>query len=517
MPSLFHRPAGRHMHARSASTPAGLGLHSLNTHSNGGGGRSGRSGSGGLNQRHLPKSGAKSAKLQETLIDPLEVYLTVVLGGTPRREKMVFHQEATLLDLQQKIEKAFKIDRDQQRLSCDDVELFGAPTRRIDRMGVGNHATVVVHPTPLELKVVAPLRKVMTFSNTVAIMSVLELKCKIEMVSGVVVTQQRLGYLEQTDLPDSSLLVDHDLVNGATITLTLWDDFTPLYGAVVGGEVSKVVYILMSQDKAHQSTLQDKTAISNIRPIAKGDTQATASWLQGGRTLKREPSEVGWAVLYLSAHFGDVAMVKALLGLGENGGGLSPHGNANRPWPGPGRTPYSATGDPFALPPMSAFRSRVGTGRTPIHAASHQGSLDVINTMLEGGANFLQKDNSGLTPEALAKRSNHYECAEVLALATWQYAMGRFTHKFEEEFGIGADPVALPKYGPFHTFEVAFGRTVPSGSSNLAPIDPHKWLGGGKAGVATGKQGMKIANKATKILATMSKSIGLKPPEVPSC
>ena len=80
----------------------------------------------------------------------------------------------------------------------------------------------------------------------------------------------------------------------------------------------------------------------------------------------------------------------------------------------------------------------------------------------------MHKDNAGCTPEALAKRGNHYECAEALALATWQYAMGRWKSKFEEEFGAGADPVQLPMYGPFHTFEIAFGRTVPAGSSNLA-------------------------------------------------
>ena len=149
------------------------GLHSLMTNVNN---ESARQGGGGM---------------LAALIEPPEVHLTVVLGGTSRREKLTFHQEATLGDLQQRIEKLFKIDRDQQRLSCDDVELFGAPTRRIDRMGVDSNSTVVVHPTPLELKVVAPLRKVMIFTNTVSIMTVLELKCMIEMESGVV----RLGLL----------------------------------------------------------------------------------------------------------------------------------------------------------------------------------------------------------------------------------------------------------------------------------------------------------------------------------
>jgi hypothetical protein len=59
--------------------------------------------------------------------------ITVVLGGTSRRVKMQFTQEATLGDLHQRIEKTFKIDRDQQRLSCDEVRCLRFPTETYTR------------------------------------------------------------------------------------------------------------------------------------------------------------------------------------------------------------------------------------------------------------------------------------------------------------------------------------------------------------------------------------------------
>jgi hypothetical protein len=384
---------------------------------------------------------------------------------------MVLEQEATVGQLQQKVERLFKIDRDQQRLVLEATELTAAaPSRRLERLGVEANSVIMCYPKSLTIRVSLPLRRVMTFTDAVSIMTVLDLKCRIEIESGVVVQQQRLGYLESTDLPDGAMLADHDLVNGATMQLTLWDDFLPLYDSIMTGETSKCVWQLLALDSRTTKNPTGQSALDLLAAVAKE---------KGRPQPARAPSEPGWALLYLAAHLGEEELVHALLELGENGGALCPHGNANRPWPGPGRSPYGR-GNQLALPPPSAFRiEHGGTGRTPCHAAAFRGRVGALKAILDSGSGFLLKDADQMSPEALSKRGNHFECAELLALATWQFAMGRWKSKFQDD-DLGEDVASeeMLVYGPFHSFEVSFGRNVPPGSNMLKPVDPRLWLRG---------------------------------------
>ncbi|XP_078309434.1 uncharacterized protein LOC144617865 [Crassostrea virginica] len=53
-------------------------------------------------------------------------------------------------------------------------------------------------------------------------------------------------------------------------------------------------------------------------------------------------------------------------------------------------------------------------GRTPIHAASEAGYVDVVDKLIEGGADFNQSDISGRTPIHCAIEAGHFDVADLL-------------------------------------------------------------------------------------------------------
>ena len=51
---------------------------------------------------------------------------------------------------------------------------------------------------------------------------------------------------------------------------------------------------------------------------------------------------------------------------------------------------------------MNHEPSIIQDGRTPLHEAAARGSLEVVQMLLDNGADFLVRDNAGETPEGYA-------------------------------------------------------------------------------------------------------------------
>ena len=62
------------------------------------------------------------------------------------------------------------------------------------------------------------------------------------------VVQQRLRYLEISDLDDDSLLTSHDIISGSTVVLHLWDNWADIYGAAMMDDNPKAIWHLLRQD-----------------------------------------------------------------------------------------------------------------------------------------------------------------------------------------------------------------------------------------------------------------------------
>ena len=59
----------------------------------------------------------------------------------------------------------------------------------------------------------------------------------------------------------------------------------------------------------------------------------------------------------------------------------------------------------------------MNNGATPLYAASHQGHLEVVTTLLTANASVNQSDNEGFTPLYAASQKGHNEIVEVLRRA----------------------------------------------------------------------------------------------------
>ncbi|KAK6471671.1 stress response protein NST1-like [Huso huso] len=193
-----------------------------------------------------------------------------------------------------------------------------------------------------------------------------ELKDSLELVAGIPSNLQRLSYLDEGDLPNSSTLCFNDIVPGAVITLRVWhyDGWMRLVKAAVEGDVERL--------KAVGVTAAD-SSFSTPNSLQMNAVQR-AVWV----------SQRASCALYISAHRGHHGAVCFLL---QNGADV---------------------------------RLKTPLGLTALHVAAAWGRSQCIDELLKHGANIFSEDRQEATAMDYAARHGQKTSIRQLHMFKWK-------------------------------------------------------------------------------------------------
>lgn len=194
-------------------------------------------------------------------------------------------------------------------------------------------------------------------------MLVRELKEKLELIMGIPVQLQRLFYLDAADLIDSQPLKYVDIVPGALLNATVWNQWLSLVEAAVEGDVFKT----LKQGVTKNSKYNDANSQNMLRSVRE-------NWLQ----------ERAGVALFIASHRGHEQLVTRLL--------------------------------------LSGTRIDAETpmGRTSLHASGCQGNVRSLLTLLQFGAPTQVCDKNGETALTLAASMGQRLCERYLFMHQWQ-------------------------------------------------------------------------------------------------
>jgi ankyrin repeat protein len=250
-------------------------------------------------------------------------------------------------------------------------------------------------------------------------------------VTGIPIQQQRLDFLEYRDLSDDKRLFDFNICGGATLILSLYPAWEPLYRDITRGNPSQCMrHLNEAIDNEHAALLLTPSA-------AKRMASGHASLDKPVHTI------LGWSALFYAAFRGERNTCGALMEFG-----VQPSSRQ----PGRRETVARRPGSRIAVGTSTAD----GSGRTPLHCAADQGHVSIVAEMIKMGADPSVNDWEGATAEMLAKSAGQYACAEALAIARWdtvQVEGALFTGSEVNDVDVEADPDG-------RTFSVAFLSTV---------------------------------------------------------
>ncbi|MFC1601850.1 ankyrin repeat domain-containing protein [Candidatus Sumerlaeota bacterium] len=128
------------------------------------------------------------------------------------------------------------------------------------------------------------------------------------------------------------------------------------------------------------------------------------------------PVRYGMYPLHVSALFQEAAVTKYLIEQGAEVNAV----DVDRE---PGVTPLHIAADQsepgigivkLLISAGAKIDARCHAGTTPLHAAAHHGSLEVVTLLLENGADPGVRTNEGDTPASLARKKGHTAVAEFL-------------------------------------------------------------------------------------------------------
>ena len=197
-----------------------------------------------------------------------------------------------------------------------------------------------------------------------------ELKVQVELVAGVPYLLQRLHYLDNTDLVDSSDLKENDIVSGGTIQLRSWKIWEKLINIVVKGSLHDLLALGLTMDKSWLNL--DKAYYKHKVETAKEKLQTA---------------------FFIAAHRGKIDLVRVLLNLGAD------------------------------------VNHQTSMGRTALHMAASQGNSKCIDLMLERGASIEVFDVNGKNPVNIANMWGEKDSERHLFLNQWQTRAARVNPK----------------------------------------------------------------------------------------
>lgn len=188
-----------------------------------------------------------------------------------------------------------------------------------------------------------------------------DLKIHVELVVGIPYTLQRLHYLDETDMVDSSDLKRNDVVAGATIDLKLWKTWEDTVSVIVKGTVPEIMALGLTLEKSWE--------------------KLPTAFYKHKVEMAKEKLQVA---LFLAAHRNNKELLKVLLDLGAD------------------------------------INHKTSMGRTALHMAASQGNSECIDLMLERGASINLLDVQGKSPVDTANAWGKKDSERHLLLYQWQ-------------------------------------------------------------------------------------------------
>ncbi|XP_063281596.1 ankyrin repeat domain-containing protein 60 [Pelobates fuscus] len=192
-----------------------------------------------------------------------------------------------------------------------------------------------------------------------------ELKDRLELVAGIPVHLQRLSYIDEGDIPDTSTFKSNGIIPGGTISLSVWyhDGWSDIVKAATKGDLPQLKCLGVTPDSSF-----------NTPNSLRLDFEQKQEWIASRASV----------ALYIAAHRGHLGMVRYLLKNGAN------------------------------------ILAKTPLGNSALHVAAAMGNVDCITELLAYGAQTKDTNNEGLTALNLASIWGQKKVERHLFLFQWK-------------------------------------------------------------------------------------------------
>lgn len=147
---------------------------------------------------------------------------------------------------------------------------------------------------------------------------------------------------------------------------------------------------------------------------ALGDTAQLTALLAADRAAANAFSGDGWTPLHLAAAFAGPDAIRLLLERGARIDAVSRNPQQNQPLHAAIALGHSTQSVRLLLDEGADVNAPQAGGYTPLHQAASAGRREIVDLLLERGANPAQLCNRGKPPSAYARERGHIELAEYL-------------------------------------------------------------------------------------------------------
>ncbi|XP_069740930.1 ankyrin repeat domain-containing protein 60-like isoform X1 [Narcine bancroftii] len=195
-------------------------------------------------------------------------------------------------------------------------------------------------------------------------MKIGELKSKLELITAIPTTFQRLYYFDEGEMPDNVTLKFNGVISGGKIRMKTWsqDGWKNLFRAAALGNIQELLSLGATKFSDYSNP--------NLRGMS---AEQRAAWI----------AERSFVALLITSHRGHINAVKFLL---MNGADMN---------------------------------TRTADGHSALHMAVSGGRGQCINHLLQRGADIQGTDNKGQTVLDLARVTGHKENFGKILLFQW--------------------------------------------------------------------------------------------------
>ncbi|XP_073464000.1 ankyrin repeat domain-containing protein 60 [Aquarana catesbeiana] len=196
-------------------------------------------------------------------------------------------------------------------------------------------------------------------------MKMAELKEKLELLAGIPIHLQRLSYVDEGDMPDSSTFKFNGIIPGGTVCLSIWsrDGWSDLVKAAADGNLAELKCLGVTTDSSY-----------NTENSLRFSVKQRNEWIAARASV----------ALYIAAHRGYLDMIRFLLKNGAN------------------------------------VLAKTKLGNSPLHVASAMGKCDCVDELLANGAQTQDVNENGHTALGLARSWCQKKAERHLFLFQWR-------------------------------------------------------------------------------------------------